>query len=488
MKQLKKNFEQHKIVYLIILLILLIFTGMFFLNRYAVDTYYLEAFGYKNNAINPYLKDGRLFMTAFLEIMGLFNISFSTMKIISWLLAISSLYISMILIYNTLQRFIKKKQVLKILISFGLVFNIFVSEFFMFPEYTGVMCLGILFSTISAYFLVSYFDNKERRNLAFAYISAFLTAFCYQGCLSLLVLFPIVFTLKYTKNIKEFIVNNGLIAVGYAIPSITTLIVSKMLGSSRVSGGLDLATSFSKLKDGLNQLLTTTFQILPKGVFLILTMLAIIIVVYALIKNRESIYKHLFFIYLMLAVVIVTLVPHILVNPESIWLVPRSNIGLGLLFIMPIVFYTLYVKENHYINNIVIILLVILFVFHFVGLTKWLDYQHKNNILDYKEALEIKSKVEEYEKNHDLITHVAVYSSPTPVFQHPGIVASGDINLRTYSIDWSARAITNFILKRSLKDGQQNEKIKLECEEKMKNNEKRNYVIFDKATVHICTY
>lgn len=488
LKKLKENIIENKVAYLSLFLLLLVFTGMFFINRYAVDTYYLEAYGYRNNAINPYLKDGRLLMTVFLGFMGLFNISFSTMKIISWLVAVLSLYTSMILVYNTIDRFIKKRTILKSLLSFSLIFNIFVSEYFMFPEYTGIMCLGILMSAITTYFLIGYFDNKSKINLVFAYTSALLAAFCYQGCLSLLVLLPIGFTLKYSKNIKDFIVNNILIAIGYAIPSFTTLIVSKLFGSSRTSGGLNIMESLNNIGNSFKNLMKTTYNILPDYLFIILVVIVIVVTLFALVKNKETISKYLFLGYLLLAVIIVTLVPHFLVDTNSIWLVPRSNIGLGLLVVMPIMCYFFYIKENEYITNIFIGILIILFTFQFIGMTKWLADQHKTNALDYYEGLILKEEVLNYEKKHNQIEKIVIYTSPNPVYEYPNIKASGDVNLRTFSANWSAKAIIDYILNRKLSDGQKDDKIYKECQEKLAMSKNKNHLIFKDKTMYVCTY
>lgn len=488
MQKIREIFNQHKYVYLVLLLTLLIFTGIFVMNRYAIDTYYLEGYGYKNNAMSPYFKDGRLIMTAFLGVMGLFNVSFSLMKICSWLLAVVSLYISMLLMYHTFDKVKKGSNALKILLSFTMIFSIFVTEYFMFPEYTGVMCVGILLPSIATFFLINYFETKQKKNLLVAYIMSFLAAFCYQGTLSLLVLLPIVFTLKYSKNIKQFIINNFVIAIGYGIPSLTSLIVSKVSGSTRAASSFDFELAFSKISEGVKTLLGTTFSILPKYLFIVMTLVLIIVIICNFLRKKDEINKSLFVIYTVLAVVIVTLVPHFIINPQFIWLVPRSNIGLGLLCVVPVACYFIYSKENNYINYTIWTIFIILLSFQFKGITNLVKNQNMVNILDKVEAMKIKNSILEYEKDHNTINKIVVYSSKTPVYQYPDTLAVGDMNVRVFANDWSGRSIVSLVTNRHLNEDKKDKKIEKECRKKLKEEPNENHMIFKDETLHLCTY
>ena len=57
-----------------------------------------------------------------------------------------------IVIFNNMLKLVTKKS--HILLSFLTIVNIFVLEFLIFADYSGVMCLGILSAVLSANFFL----------------------------------------------------------------------------------------------------------------------------------------------------------------------------------------------------------------------------------------------------------------------------------------------------------------------------------------------
>lgn len=487
-EKIKKQFEQHKVVYFCLFLALLVFTGGFLYNRYAVDTYYLEGYGYRNNAFSPYFNDGRLFMTLFLGVMAKLHIPFALCKIFSCLLAMGSLYLSILIFYHLLLQIQKKSKYVSAFLSFFFVMNIFIVEFFMFPEYTGIMCFSILFISMATRMMIAFFKTREKKYIGFACLFSFFTAFCYQGTLSLLVLFPIAFTLYYSKDIKTFLQNNLVIALSYLVPSITTLVVSKLLGSSRSTSHFDFLLAFQKIYDGSRHLLSTTFHILPPYFFFSFFVIMIILVLYLLIRRKEKISKYLFLIYTIAAVVIVTLVPHFLIKVENVWIVPRSNIGLGLLIVMPFLIYYLYIEKSQLATKVFVCLFLILSLFQFRGWQSLLFDQIKVNAYDREEAFDIIKQIYDYEKDHEGIQKIAIYEVENAQYQYDGVRAEGDMNVRAMCRDWTASSLISNYLGRPLERVQFNKKMTKLCEEAKREDIKENNVFMEKNTVYICSY
>lgn len=487
-KKIRKNLDDHKFIYISLFLVLLLFTSGFFYNRYAVDTYYLEGYGYRNNAFYPYFRDGRLLMTLFLGLLGKLHISFAIGKKISYLLAFSSIYISILIFYHLFLRYYKKSKFLSAFLSFFLVMNIFIVEFFMFPEYTGIMCFSILLISLATKLMIDYFQSREKKYIFYAAIFSFFTAFCYQGTLSLLVLFPIAFTLYYGKDIKSFIQNNLVIALCYFIPSISTLIISKLLGSSRSSSHLNLSLAFQKIYDGSKSLLSSTFDILPPYFFLILTIISIVVVLYLLIRRRAGASSYLFFIYTMAAVVIVTLVPHFLIKAENIWIVPRSNIGLGLLVVMPFIVYYLYIEKTRNSIMLFVSLFVILSLFQFRGWQHLLIDQIKVNAFDRREALDIVEQIHKYEEENEVIKKIALYKKENTRYYYEGVVPRGDMNVRALATDWAASSLVSTYLNRSLTHVEFSKKMNQICKKKKEKEQDKTIVLFQNDTAYLCSY
>lgn len=487
-KEIRKQWEEHKWVYLCLFLVLFIFTSGFLYNRYATDTYYLEGYGYRNNAFHPYFQDGRLLMTLFLGVMAKLHIPFGLCKIFSCLLAIGSLYASILIFYHILLQVQKKPKYLSAFLSFFVVLNIFIVEFFMFPEYTGVMCFSIFLISMATRMMIQFFKTREKKFIAYACLFSFFTAFCYQGTLSLLVLFPIGFTLYYGKDIKTFLQNNLVIALCYLVPSVTTLVTAKLLGSSRSTSELNLSLAFSKIYDGSKHLLVTTFHILPTYFFIGFVAITSVMVLYLLIRSKEKVVKYLFFIYTMAAVVIVTLVPHFLIKASNVWIVPRSNIGLGLLAVMPFLIYYLYLKKSYVATKWFVFLFVVLSFFQVKGWQGLLFDQIKVNAFDRREAQQVVKQIHEYEKEENMITKVSLYKNKNPQYQYDGTIAQGDMNVRALATDWAASSLISKYLGRELVQIDFDRKMSKICQKRKEQEGDQTIVLFKNDAVYLCSY
>ena len=72
--------------------------------------------------------------------------------------------------------------------------------------------------------------------------------FSYQGVVGIFVAISLIYILKYSKNIKEFIINNVVVAMLYGIPAIIDYLLIKFTYSgTRVSGQIILSQSLKKV-------------------------------------------------------------------------------------------------------------------------------------------------------------------------------------------------------------------------------------------------
>ena len=74
-----------------------------------------------------------------------------------------------------------------------------------------------------------------------------LANFSYQGVVGIFVAISIIYILKYSKNIKEFVINNICVALSYGIPAIIDYLLIKICYiSSRINGEIILSGSLKK--------------------------------------------------------------------------------------------------------------------------------------------------------------------------------------------------------------------------------------------------
>ena len=472
-----------------------IFTGIiaivystFFMDHYAVDTYYLEAHGYVNNAMNPFFKDGRLMETLFLIVMRVLHIPFYGMKIISWIWGVVSLSAACYLMYTLLNKFIKKTWINYIL-SFGIVVNIFVLEYFMFPELTGDMCYGILMTVSASVLLLKYFECKNWKYILSAIICACIASICYQGVLSLLVLIPIIFTKKYSHNIKEFIQKNLWIALVYGSGAFFTLIISKINGASRLTETPNYLETLKTIIDGAKDLLINTGNFLPKYSYLILILIALVFVLIRCFQSKDKCQNVFFLIYLIGALLIVPIVPHMLLNASLVWLVPRSMLGYGMIVPFLFLFSALYFPSKKGNDILICIVMVVLFILQYHGILVMAKSRMITNAMDMTEAKAIANMVYQYEqKNQTQVTKIVEYQDQMVRYGYENTIISGDVVMRTMTSSWASQDMLELVLKRTFNPGKEDSKIKKECASKNEDYFNSSQVKIKGDTLHICIY
>lgn len=478
----KKNKNELIIAFLLLLSVI----GIFSLNRSAPDTYSLESYKYMNFKDKlPYFRDGRFFMTMFVLVLNKLNISYSIFKLISWILAFISLYLG-IIIFNDMLKIATKKS--HILISFLTVVNIFVLEFLIFADYSGVMCLGILNAVLSARFFLQFLVSNEKKYIPLSMLFSLFTTFCYQGVIGLVVLLPIIFIMKYSKNIKEFIKNNLLLVLVYAVPTFTALLLGKLLGTYRLTG--KSVSIFKRLKEIIAQfkeILVNTGFILPKYLFIFITLIGIIIFLISITKSKNKVKNILFLIYCLIASTIVPLMPEFVVDYNNIWLTPRSCVGLGIICLIPYLICIIYGDLNKKNSLIITSLMFILFICEFRGYLVMGYNQIINNTKEEEEASLILGKVYNYEKENKQIKNIVIYNDKNISYTYPGIKAYKDINTRVGSRDWGTRAILFRTLNRKLVS-KKDSKFKKYCQENDWNEFYDETVKIKDNTLYICIY
>lgn len=472
-----------------------IFTGIiaivystFFMDHYAVDTYYLEAHGYVNNAMNPFFKDGRLMETLFLIVMRVLHIPFYGMKIISWIWGVVSLSAACYLMYTLLNKFIKKTWINYIL-SFGIVVNIFALEYFMFPELTGDMCYGILMTVSASVLLLKYFECKNWKYILSAIICACIASICYQGVLSLLVLIPIIFTKKYSHNIKEFIQKNLWIALVYGSGAFFTLIISKINGASRLTETPNYLETLKTIIDGAKDLLINTGNFLPKYSYLILILIALVFVLIRCFQSKDKCQNVFFLIYVIGAILIVPIVPHMLLNASLVWLVPRSMLGYGMIVPFLFLFSALYFPSKKGNEMLIYIVMIVLFILQYHGILVMAKSRMITNAMDMTEAKAIANMVYQYEQeNQTQVTKIVEYQDQMVRYGYENTIISGDVIMRTMTSSWASQDMLELVLKRTFNPGKEDSKIKKECASKNEDYFNSSQVKIKGDTLHICIY
>lgn len=115
-----------------------------------------------------------------------------------------------------------------LLVSFLIVFNPFVVQFFMFVE-TGVFALAVLLAVCAFLAFERYVKTGRAALLPLSMLLLLLTAMTYQVCAGLFVVLSLPFILKRSANAAASVKNNALVAVTYGVPMLAMLALTRFV-------------------------------------------------------------------------------------------------------------------------------------------------------------------------------------------------------------------------------------------------------------------
>ena len=226
MKKIKVNLT----IILSIIITLIIFF-MFKNEHFALDTYGFELDISKN--AHWYLLNGRFIMTIFLKVCELINISCKSIKFISLIISLISLFVSNIILNKNIEKYINNK--FSYLISTIIIYSPFIFEFYLFPEYTGIMSFAILMSILAYTNITKFFDLNKIKYLILSILFAFISVSSYQGVIGCFIALSAFYIMINYKSIKQFIIQNVICISIYGGVSLISLIITKIYGLARVS-------------------------------------------------------------------------------------------------------------------------------------------------------------------------------------------------------------------------------------------------------------
>ena len=103
--------------------------------------------------------------------------------------------------------------------------------------------------------------------------------------------------------------------------------------------------------------------------------------------------------------------------------------------------------------------------------------------------MQIIEQINNYEsKKENKIENVAIYQDEKPNYTYEGIFATGDMNIKCYSTDWSTIEILKYYLKRDLKMAEKDKKIEQDFQKQNWDNFNEKQLIFKENTINICNY
>ena len=488
-KDLQNNYKINKDnvkIFLIFSIIVIILFGKLYKMEYATDTYQVFNFS-EQEVYNQFASSGRFVSAIVFKFAKKIGMKEQTIYAISFILAILCMILSLVKMYKIIKNDINSK-VLKILIPILIVSNFFSIELFLFIE-KGIMIFGILMCIIGIENVIKFWKTSNKKYLFFSLISMFIANCSYQGVVGIFTSVLLVYILKYSKTIKEFIKNNLIIGAIYAIPAIIDYLLVKFLyKQNRLNGKVEIIESIKIVSINFLKMIKNMYGLMPKYVFILAILFTFSILcckIWNIDKKRIHILK---FIYIFIGISAFAVAPQILQPTSNIWLVPRSTYCFSSIYGILI----LYLSINYTLENIdeKLIILISIFLLIFQVHEFWLIEKDRYilNKKDYEVTMQIIDKINKYEsETKNIISKIEVYQDSSIKYTYDGLFAVGDMNVKCYANDWSTVAILNYYLNRNLK---------LDNSQDLSNNFKNkdwnefddDQIIFYNDTIALCKY
>lgn len=440
-KHIFQNHKEYRSVF-IFFAMNLCFYGNFMIKHYAPDTYLTEVLGWEVTA-EQYWQNGRWLMTALSEFCNLFQIDHTLEQLISWGIGVISVSVASAVLYGilkeTLQPLSNSKKVWMILISFMMISNVFLVEDFIFAEYTGMICLGILFDVLGAWAILRCIKEKKLIFYILGIAFGILGINGHQGNFAILVVIAVLCAEGTFQSLKQFLLNNVMIGSAYLIPALVNVLETRIGGASRAAqGGIDILAAFEEATEGIKDLLLTTASYMPYRFYvLMITILGGYFLVAAIHKKKIQVLGYAIYYLLILAMGIYA--PLMATDVEFIDVVPRTVYIMG--GIIPVILMLMVRYLDISLEKRVFLpLLVGVFLFvQYRGVLNITADHYKANLLDRYEAQFVGEKIYFYEEETGIqVTKMALYWDDNVTGLAPDISGYGAVNERIMSNDWAA--------------------------------------------------
>ena len=426
----------------IIALINIVFWGIYVKMEFATDSYRVFTVGIRETATH-FMACGR-FVTAFFALfVHFFKFTNTAVYMLSYLSAVACFTIGMYKLYVIINKDIRKNWI-SMLLSTLIILNIFSLELFMFIE-KGVMAFSILCIVFAIDYFIKFIEDNKKKYIITSIIFMLFANFSYQGTIALFVAIAMIYVIKHSSNIQQFIKNNIVMAVVYVIPALINFVMVRfMFKNSRVDGQYCFSESLTKVLESTTDMVKYTFGIIPKYLYLSLLVITVVAIVLYIIINKKQSVKikavNIFYVlYIILGVVISTIAPQMLQNTSSVWFVPRSTYAFASLLGILILFFLLsYRISNKYFEKVFIICSLLFLLIQFYNFQKIAIDHYILNYEDKVVSMQINKIISEYEENTgNNVNKISIYHDMYQSYTYKNLFVNRDMNIKAYFPEWS---------------------------------------------------
>lgn len=459
---------------------------------FSTDTYVTLSGSFLSSAMDMITRNGRPIIGLIYLLHSLSGLSNESFYTISSALALVFLAAAVWLY----QRILAKYQLgenTRILLSFAAIANIFIIEYFMFIEKCGFM-LAVLLNIAAVYCAESFLSSKRISYLAATQAFLILAVLTYPGTIALFVILSIPFVLNQSKNLKAYIQNLFCIGLSYAFSVAVDLLAFKFIFKSpRVSYSIDLVSNIETVLRGAIKYAISTFDILPRFLFLTLTAFLFAAVIISAFSHKNK------FLYILNAFVIslasLVFSTATILQGSGWWSTrttyPIASVSGALAVQLFLSFPSIpaHGPKTRFAQRLSLGAIAVLLVCQYFSFNKIYMDKYKLNALDAYRCHYIGQAIQDHQEvTGEAIKRIAFYKDHTPTYSYPGLYAQGDLIVSALTQEWSDLLSINYYLGTSYEKAVPSDSYVEYFASKDWDQLSQNQFIFEGDTLHLCIY
>lgn len=438
--------------FIVHLIIIGITYGMFLKMHFSVDSY---AIIYNNEGMQ-YLMQGRIVTYCINLIFNKLNINptldqqiFSAYLIIC--IAIVSTIISSII--SKYMRNLSLTQWVLVDIAVILSFvNVFLLEWFLYPEITFFLGTGLV-STIIAIYIIT--KGERIVNIIGSFVFLAIAMGIYQANLGIFIIYSLTIFLiknkmKSNKNsVKELFL---ILFIGF-FNSILNILLLKLTIAIGIAVKGDRAPSFSfeVIKNNTIGVLgvqksiwKNAYNFLPLYSVIIFGIILSIMIAYLLNKNKYSLKDVIYTMCVILINYLIIFAPHLFTS--NLWLAQRTIVGFFMFLSSIIILVIFNCKDYKKVTKVLFIISSIFLIINCIQIQNIGVNHMASNKLDLEYALRIDEEIQKYEnKNNIKVKYIAAENDVKPTYYYKNIEYSiYDTNVRAFITSWANVNMINY--------------------------------------------
>lgn len=442
---LKKNKTSLK-MFIIDFSMIFITYVMFLKTHFSVDSYAV----YFNMDADNQIRQTRFvnyFFIKFFEKIG-FN-TCSGQSILTMSFMIASAIVATVLT-KLFCKYLKNTSPIKIAAMNGAVLisvvNVFILEWYLYPETMLFYALSLLLATLAIY-VVDTDMNIFLKGLIIA-VLIFLSLNCYQASMPVFVIYALsLILIKSDFHLTKKSFFESFVAVFSAgFSCVILLIVQKIFyARSEVFQGdrnadLSIETIIGNIKNVFS-LMSEVFDgyyFIPRYTIPCFVLIFIVMIIYNFVKSKKSPINYIYCALVLIACFCITFVPHTVT--KAIWFAPRTNIGFCA-FLSVLALLAIYSLEDVNWEKILKAYVFVIGTFLIINIVqiKNVGIEHfSSNAIEREYALQIQHEINKYEAdsgNH--IDGIAIVNDTSPRWCYEGIRYNVyDTNTKAYVVPW----------------------------------------------------